>query len=93
VETFIPKFLSNTYYEQFVDNYADLVKGGLKKLEESYNCDKIAISLDPSQTYDINDVVGAVENITGIMVWQPITKKIVKIDKYHETILYEIGEK
>ncbi|HEX2935804.1 MAG TPA: hypothetical protein VHO72_10665 [Bacteroidales bacterium] len=91
-ETFIPQFVENTYFQQFVDNYAELVSGGVEKLEESYDCDKIAISLDPSQEYDVNDIVGANENITGIMVWQPITKKIVKIDDYHETIEYKIGD-
>lgn len=91
-QTFIPQFAPNAYFEQFIDNYAELVAGGVKKLEESYNCDKISIDLDPTQIYDVNDIVGANENITGVMVWQPITKKIVKIDKYHETIQYEIGE-
>ena len=91
-ETFIPEFLSGMYYEQFVDNYADLVENGIEKLKESYDCDSISIKLDPDQEYDINDVVGANENITGIMVWQPITKKIVKINENTETIEYEIGE-
>lgn len=91
-KTIIPEFAAEAYFEKVIDNYAVLVAGGIKKLKKSYDCDKIAISLDPRQVYDINDVVGANENITGIMVWQPITKKIVKINECHETIEYKIGD-
>jgi hypothetical protein len=91
-QTFIPQFVSNAYFEKFIDNYAVLVDGGIEKLKKSYNCDKIAITLDPTQTYDINDLVGANETVTGIMVWQPITKKIVNIDKNHQNIEYQIGD-
>lgn len=94
-ETFIPEFVTDTYFEQFIDNYADLVENGIEKLKESYNCDSIDITLNArlEQSYDINDIVGASEDVTGIMVWQPITKKIVKINysNYKEQITYEIG--
>ena len=41
---------------------------------------------------DIGDIVGAVEPTTGIEVWQPITKKIVKIkNNQKEIISYEVG--
>lgn len=91
-ETFIPEFIADTYFEKRIDNYAELIAGGLKRLEESYNCDKISNSLDPDHVYDIGDIVGASEGITGICVWQPITKKIVTIKDDREEIQYEIGE-
>lgn len=91
-ETFIPEFILGAYFEKRIDNYAELVAGGLKQLEESYNCNSISISLDPENVYDIGDIVGASEEVTGISVWQPITKKIVTIKEDKEEIQYEIGE-
>lgn len=91
-ETFIPEFIPGTYFEKRIDNYAELVAGGLKRLEESYNCDSISVSLDPENVYDIGDIVGASEGATGISVWQPVTKKIVTIKEDKEEIQYEIGE-
>lgn len=90
-ELFIPEFEAGAVYERRIDNYEKLVEGGLEKLTESYDCDKIAIALDPDEEYDIGDVVGASENITGITVWQPITKKIVKIEGTKQEISYQIG--
>ena len=40
--------------------------------------------------YDIGDIVGAFENNTGIFVAQPITKKIVTIERDKESIRYEV---
>lgn len=91
-ETFIPEFIPDTYFEKRIDNYAELVAGGLKRLEESYNCNSISATLDPENVYDIGDIVGATEEVTGISVWQPITKKIVTIKEDKEEIQYEIGE-
>lgn len=91
VKMIIPSFLSGVIYELRYDHYAELVAGGIKKLEESYDCDEISIDLDLTGTYDIGDIVGSVENTTGISVWQPITKKIVKIKNNKETVSYEIG--
>ena len=42
--------------------------------------------------YDINDVVGARENVTRQTLWMPVTKKIVKITDTTETVEYEVGE-
>lgn len=91
-EESIPVFKKKTYYELYTDNYADLVAGGLKKLKELLNCDKITANLDAEQEYDINDIVGATENKTGISVFQAITKKIVTFKNNIESIEYKIGE-
>lgn len=84
-------FIKNFYYKKYIDNYADLVNNGLKKLKDSYDCDEIKIQLISDNSYDINDIVGAKEDITGIEVFQPITKKIIKVEKNIITIDYEIG--
>jgi len=78
-------------FELCEDHYAVLVDNGLKKMQEYYNCDKIDIKLDDSYDYDIGDIVGAKENVTGISVWQPITKKIIKIINGKINIDYEVG--
>lgn len=91
-DTVAPSWAPNIYFAKKVDHYAELVQGGLERLAKSYQCDKISIALDPEQAYDIGDIVGASEHVTGISIWQPITKKIVKIDSGKEEVEYEIGE-
>jgi hypothetical protein len=87
-----PAWASGAYFYQVEDNYADLVANGLEKLKESYNADTLDVTLDPSNEYDIDDWVGAREEVTGIETSQPITKKIVKISNGKKTITYEIGD-
>ena len=91
-EEIIPAFNSNDYYEMKIDHYADLVENAIKKLQKSYNCDTIDITLEPEMEYDINDIVGATESVTGISVFQPITKKIIRVRKGKEEIEYKVGE-
>lgn len=90
----IPSFVPRFYYKKVYDNYAKLVEGGLNKLLESYDSDKISMDIDKLDgNYDINDIVGANEIKSGLSVWQPITKKIVKIDERTISLKYEIGGK
>ena len=63
----------------------------IEKINEVYNSDTIDIELSLEDNYDIGDIVGSTEVVTGISVWQPITQKIVKIKDNQETIEYEIG--
>ena len=78
-------------YKLYLDNYADLVEKGIKKFTELMQCDKINVTLNPIEQYDIGDVVGARDEVTGLSVAQPITKKIFKITKDRKSISYEIG--
>ena len=82
---------SGMYYKQYIDHYATLIESGLARFEEYKNCNSIETNLDASKVYDIGDVVGATEQVTGMAVWQPVSKKIVTIQNNHETISYEIG--
>lgn len=82
---------SGMYYKAYTDHYASLIESGLAKFEEYKNCNSIETNLDASKVYDIGDVVGATEQVTGMAVWQPVSKKIVTIQNNHETISYEIG--
>lgn len=88
----IPQWKSNTYYQLYIDNYAELVAGGIEKMQEYYNCDELETALNSDYEYDIGDIIGAREGVTGIYVSQPITKKIININQKMESITYEIGE-
>lgn len=87
-----PEWGSGVYYRQYIDHYANLVAKGIEHLKKKINCDTIDISLELENIYDINDVIGAKENVTGLSVWMPITKKIIKITDTTETVEYEVGE-
>lgn len=87
-----PPWKRGTYYRRYEDNYASLVEAGLEKMKEYADGDKLSSSLDSGYLYDVGDIVGAREAVTGIKVSQTVTKKIVNISKNIETITYEIGE-
>ena len=80
------------YYQRFTDHYAELVRNGVKKINEAVQkADSIDIALDLIGEYDIGDIVGATEQTTGISVWQAITKQIVSINRSDRQISYKIG--
>lgn len=92
VITVYPEFYPDMYLQKKVDNYAELVKKGIERLEKLHETDKSSINFEPETDYDIGDIVGATENITGVSVSQFITKKIVKLKGDTETIEYKVGE-
>lgn len=68
----------------------ELIKGGIELIQASWNQDTVDFSFDSNEEYfDINDVIGANELITGTSVKATITKKIIKLDKYSIDIAYE----
>ena len=92
----IPDFKSSTYYKKVLDHYAKMVEKALEELKkEAEECDEIQIDLDVmDKEYDIGDIVGANEPITDVIVFQPITKKIIKLEEDSiPTISYEVGNK
>lgn len=71
----------------------DLMAGGLDKLKELWEPDALTIDFTgDSDSYDIGDVVGARDNVTGLSVCAEIAKKIVKVNNGQITISYEVGE-
>lgn len=86
------EFVENVYYRQVFDHYADLVAGGIERLTELNNVDTLDVKLEETQQeYDIGDIVGARENVTGIFVTQKVSKKIIKIERDVVTIRYEVS--
>lgn len=72
----------------------ELRQGGIDIISESWNSDEIKFDFESDEEkYDIGDIVGAKEKLTGIEVAAEITKKIVKISNYTTTISYKVGER
>lgn len=76
-----------------VESEEELLKSGMEELQSLWGQNELGINFDgDSDTYDVGDVVGAVDNITGIVVSASINKKIIKIENGQITISYEVGE-
>lgn len=78
-------------YEKKEDNFKALVENGIKKFTEYLQRDKISITLNPIEQYDIGDIVGAKDEVTGLTVVQAISKKIFKLTGDRVSISYETG--
>lgn len=78
---------SAVYDYSGVDSTEDLIAGGTERLEELLQQDELSVDLAESEDdYDIGDVVGATDNVTGISVSVPVSKKIVRIEGDYVTI-------
>lgn len=62
------------------ESEADLISSGTEKLKELMQQDDLSVDVnDVDDPYDVGDLVGAADNITGISITIPVTKKIVTI--------------
>ena len=74
------------------ESLEDLKEKGIEKLK-SYASGNVKMNFDAESTvYDIGDIVGAKEIITGSFVKERIIKKIVTIKKGQTNIEYKVGE-
>lgn len=88
----IPPFLPDTFYRRVEDRYASIVEQGIQRLNDIWTNDTIEVQLNPEAgEYDIGDVVGATDTITGISVSSVVTKKIVKYDGRVISIDYDVS--
>lgn len=72
----------------------ELLKGGKELLAEAWSSNDIEFDFLPDdESFDIGDIVGAKEQITGIEAKAEICKKIVTIKNKRITIKYETGDK
>lgn len=80
-------------YEANADTLDKLKEEGLKKFSEMLTDGKVELDFDAEgNEYDIGDIVGSKEIITGIEVKEKITKKIVTIQNGVTNIEYKVGE-
>lgn len=85
--------VSAVYDYSSAESSDELRKGGIELIQESWNSDEIKFDFESdAESYDVGDVVGAKEQVTGIEVSAEIIKKIVTINNNSTTISYEVGE-
>lgn len=83
---------SGTFYTQVEDHYQSLVQGALNKLSEMQSKSELAISIAEGGTeYDINDVVAASDEVTGLAASAKVNQKILKIDRGIPSVSYKVG--
>ena len=76
-----------------VESEEELIKSGTARLKELWEPDSMTIDFDSdSDVYDVGDIVGAFDNVTGINIHAEITKKIVTIKNGKINISYKVGE-
>lgn len=83
--------IAATYDYSSCESVEELEKGGRELLKELWNQDTLDVSFDADRNYDVGDIVGARENVTGIFVAREITKKIVTIQNGVVTITHKVG--
>lgn len=75
------------YENTAVETDAELIEGGTDRLKELMQQDDLSIDFDEAEDlYDVGDIVGASDNVTGIAISIPITKKIVTIKNGKVTV-------
>lgn len=68
----------------------ELISGGTERLAELQKQDDLSVSLEEIEdVYDIGDIIGAIDYVTGVSIAVPISKKIVNIQGGYMTISYE----
>lgn len=81
---------SAVYDYSSAEDAEKLTAAGTQRLSELQKQDDLTISLaETDDAYDVGDIVGATDNVTGISIAVPISKKIVTIRNGSEAISYE----
>lgn len=87
-----PEWTSGTYFIKYLDRMAVMVAEVIEKLAEYHASDELGIDLEETeQTYDVGDIVGTSEQVTGLDAVQEVIKKIIKIQNDDIVISYEVG--
>ena len=67
-----------------------LREAGSEQLTELQKQDDLSVSLSEGEdVFDVGDIVGAVDNVTGIAISVPISKKIISIQNDYLSAAYE----
>ena len=83
---------TEVYDNSNAESLEDLENGGIDRLKDLALADEVEASLDEGgDQYEIQDLVGANDNITGLTAIAEITKKIVTIENGQITISYKVG--
>ena len=83
---------SAVYENSSAESVEDLENGGIDRLKELALADEVEVAFDEdSDQYEVQDLIGATDNIIGLAVTAEITKKIVTIESGQITISYKVG--
>ena len=83
---------SAVYENSSAESVEDLENGGIDRLKELAIADEVDAAFDEdSDQYEVQDIVGATDNVIGLTVTAEITKKIVTIQNGQITISYKVG--
>jgi hypothetical protein len=64
-----------------------LIAEGTKKFKELLSIDEIAIDFDAdTDEFDVGDIIGAVDNVTGLSAYATIKKKVLAVKNGQFTI-------
>ncbi len=75
-----------------VESLEDLERSGMEQLEKRKHPDSVEVSLNAeTDCFAVQDIVRAVDHITGLTVTATVAKKIVTIDHGQITISYNLG--
>lgn len=84
--------VTDVYDNANCESDEELEQGGIDALKEAWDVDSLKVDFDADKIYDIGDIVGARENITGIFVSKEVSKKIVTIQDDKITVSHKVGE-
>lgn len=83
---------ATVYDNSSAESLEDLENGGIDRLKELALADEVDAAFDEdSDQYEVQDIIGATDNIIGLTVTAEITKKIVTINNGQITISYKVG--
>ena len=86
-----PEWIEGKFFRQAVDRFAAMVAEGIERLGDFYADDKLNINLsETDRVYDVGDIVGSREDVTGVETVQEVTKKIIRINNNDIDIRYEV---
>jgi len=84
------KFIPGEFFEEVIDNYAEIVSKGIEKLTEAAASNVQTLTLSDFDC-NIGDIVGGKDYITGLSLSEPVANIIVKIIDGVVDLEYEIG--
>ena len=79
-------------YDNPGSSYTDLRSGGIQRLRELRSKNQFDIKLDTGEEYEIGDIVGGRDYLSGMTLAAPIIGKVVKWSGGLQTIDYTLGE-
>lgn len=82
---------TDVYDNSGAESLEELENGGIDRLKELALGDEISVSLDEeANQLDVQDLISATDNVTGITATAEVAKKIVVVERGQVTISYEV---